>query len=178
MLKKNLKIFFKHKNQCFKKFVLYGRDLCSVWRRLVYCMAEACVLNAVGEARFCMAEVLFCMAEAHGSQEFSPSSGSSWVKHDLEQLFISWWALVQTECHQIKYYCLTNYSVFTALSSQQFMHASTIRFGLTENGSSWPRHTSNKNRLSAEKLRQKMFPAEIFFRRNWGFRKPFLEEKF
>ena len=46
---------------------LYGGGSCSVWRRLVYCMA-------VRETRFCMADFRFCMAEAHDGRGFPPSS--------------------------------------------------------------------------------------------------------
>ena len=45
---------------------MYGRGWCTVWRRLIYCMA-------VGETRFCMAEVRFYMAEAsHGGRDSLP----------------------------------------------------------------------------------------------------------
>ena len=59
-----------HIKQGFKKVVLYGRGLCTEWRSLVYCMA-------VREACFCMADVPFCMAEAHGGGGFPPLA--SWV---------------------------------------------------------------------------------------------------
>ena len=51
----------------------------------MYCLAEASTICwQVRKAQFCMAEVLFCMAEAHGSRGVPPSLAS--LKWELKTI--------------------------------------------------------------------------------------------